>query len=193
MVMCRWGTAGTAKYQAPRAAAVWPLESTAALAAARRLPSTAPSPFSALWALCHNLSHFARARSSGTADSGSTIWLHSSSTTTSKCWPSSADSREEQQVTPTTGTVFNRRRRCLSAPAGRGPPGGGESRARPSAGRDIKPAQQGELRMDGSPQKNMRCASSSKASRRPPNLPEKSHTAHKPPALSPRSAAASSA
>lgn len=40
--------------------------------------------------------------------------------TTSKCWPSSADSRDEQQVTPTTGTDLSRRRRCLSAPERQG-------------------------------------------------------------------------
>lgn len=33
------------------------------------------------------------------------------------CWLSRADSREEQQVTPTIGTVFSSFLRCRSAPA----------------------------------------------------------------------------
>jgi len=33
------------------------------------------------------------------------------------CWLSSADSMEEQQVTPTMGTVFSSFLRCRSAPA----------------------------------------------------------------------------
>ena len=51
------------------------------------------------------------------ADSGSTICELSSSSSTSKRWPSSAASMAEQQVTPTTGTVLSRRLRCRSAPA----------------------------------------------------------------------------
>ena len=73
----------------------------------------------ARWATHHRrpLAHLARARSSGTADRGSTIWLLSSRMTTSNCCPSSTASREEQHVTPTMGTVLSRRVRWRSAPA----------------------------------------------------------------------------
>ena len=47
---------------------------------------------------------------------GSTIWLASSSSTTSKECPSSTGSPAEQQVTPTTAALFSLFRRCLSAP-----------------------------------------------------------------------------
>lgn len=47
---------------------------------------------------------------------GSTIWLASSSSTTSKECPSSTGSPAEQQVTPTTAALFSLLRRCLSAP-----------------------------------------------------------------------------
>ena len=47
---------------------------------------------------------------------GSTIWLASSSSTTSKDCPSSMGSPAEQHVTPTTATLFSFFLRCLSAP-----------------------------------------------------------------------------
>ena len=50
-------------------------------------------------------------------DRGSTIWLHSSSTTMSKRCPSSKGIPAEQQVTPTTAAVFSFFLRAFSTPA----------------------------------------------------------------------------
>ena len=50
-------------------------------------------------------------------DRGSTIWLHSSSTTMSKRIPSSSGIPAEQQVTPTTAAVLSFFLRAFSAPA----------------------------------------------------------------------------
>ena len=57
------------------------------------------------------------ALSRGIRERGSTIWLHSSSTTTSKRMPSSSGIPAEQQVTPTTDAVFSFFLRAFSAPA----------------------------------------------------------------------------
>lgn len=45
------------------------------------------------------------------------IWLHSSSRHTSKAMPSNSGTVALQHVTPTTGTLFSRRRLLVSAPA----------------------------------------------------------------------------
>ena len=61
--------------------------------------------------------HLQAARERGRRDRGSTIWLHSSRKTTSKCWSSRTGRAAEQHVTPTTAAVFSFLLRFLSAPA----------------------------------------------------------------------------